>query len=74
MLKQRCDCNIHKKKHYKCNSQDCGCRWFIPLKSKIEFVAVPVIADNPRYGWHIVSKTQWSSEKKANEAIRRLTK
>lgn len=38
----------------------------------ISFVAVPVIADNPRYGWHLVSQTEFSSENKANNMIKRL--
>lgn len=28
-LKQKCECNIHKRKHHLCNWKQCGCRWFI---------------------------------------------
>ena len=44
------------------------------LERKQGFMAVPIIADNPRYGWHIVGLEEFSSQKKCNNAIRRLRK
>ena len=37
--------------------------------TRLEFVAVPIVADHPEFGWHIVGKDEFSSEKKCRKAI-----
>jgi hypothetical protein len=41
-------------------------------KKQLTFVAIPIVADNPQFGWHIVGTDEFSSEKKAIITLKKI--